>query len=308
MRDGSTGKVREMKSILIITSRKPRREDALSILREACSEAIRRVGHEVSIRSVLDVRGATGNIQEQITAADIVLADVSGSRQDVMYELGFAHGSDKPTILVSDDTGQPTLYDLSMLHVHLYKKAGQDTAFHERLVEEIMVALDEPERFTLKIRMSEAPAPSPTVFVSYSRADRQCLERLRVHLRPLQRQSAIKYWDDGSLKAGERWREGIEAALARARMAVLLISADFLASDFVVESELPVLLAAAEERGTKILPVILKPCRFLRDPRLSVFQSINDPKRPLMGLSVVEQEEVYARIADRIENELRGPD
>jgi hypothetical protein len=53
-------------------------------------------------------------------------------------------------------------------------------------------------------------------------------------------------------------------------------------------------------------PVILKPCRFLRDPRLSVFQSVNDPLRPLLGLSVVEQEEVYAKVADRIENELRG--
>jgi hypothetical protein len=90
-------------------------------------------------------------------------------------------------------------------------------------------------------------------------------------------------------------------------MAILLISADFLASDFVMQSELPVLLAAAEKRGSKILPVILKPSRFLRDRRLSVFQAINDPRRPLIGLSEVEQEEVYARLADLIENELRGP-
>ena len=254
-----------MKDILIITSRRPRREDALIILREACMEAVRRVGHEVNIGSTLDVRGAMGSIQERISAADIVLADVSGSQQDVMYELGFAHGNDQPTILVSDDQGQPTLYDLAALYVHLYKKSGQDTAFYERLVEEIVGALNEPDRFTLKTRISEVPMSSPTVFVSYSRADSDCLDRLRVHLRPLQRESAIEYWDDRSLIAGERWRDEIEAALARARMAILLISADFLASDFVAESELPVLLAAAEGHGTTILPVILKLCRFLRD-------------------------------------------
>jgi hypothetical protein len=294
-----------MKDILIITSRRPRRQDAFSMLREACLEAARRVSDEVSIGNVLDVRAATGSIQDRIVAADIVLADVSGSRQDVIYELGFAHGSNKPTILVSDDTGQPTLYDLAALYVHLYKKSGQDTAFHERLVAEIVEALREPDHFAQLPRTRRSAPSNPTVFVSYSRADIQCLERLRVHLRPLQREGAIEYWDDGAINAGEKWQEQIEAALARARIAVLLVSADFLASDFVIESELPILLAAAEERGTTILPVILKPCRFIRDARLSVFQSINDPRRPLLSLPVVEQEEIYARIADRIENELR---
>jgi len=80
------------------------------------------------------------------------------------------------------------------------------------------------------------------VFVSYSRKDSSCIERLRVHLRPLQRESSISYWDDGSIIAGQKWREEVEAALARTRIAILLISADFLASDFVAESELPVLL------------------------------------------------------------------
>ena len=125
-------------------------------------------------------------------------------------------------------------------------------------------------------------------------------------MRPLEREGAIEYWDDRSLKGGDLWQVEIQAALARSRMAILLISADFLASEFAMLSELPVLLAAAEKRGTKILPVILKPSRFLRDPRLSGFQAINDPRRPLIGLPEVEQEEVYARLADRIENEVRG--
>lgn len=238
-------------------------------------------------------------------AADIVLADVSESRQDVIYELGFAHGCNKPIILVSNETSQPTLYDLAAFYVHLYKESGEDTAFHERLVSEIVKAVQDPEHFAQLLRTRRRAPSNPTVFVSYSRADGQCLDRLRVHLRPLQREGAIEYWDDGAIDAGERWQEQIKAALARARIAVLLVSADFLASDFVIESELPILLAAAEERGTIILPVILKPCRFIRDALLSVFQPINDPSQPLLSLPVVEQEEIYARIAYRIENELR---
>ena len=295
-----------MINVIIITSRRPRREDALAMLRDLCVEAIDRAGVEATIESMLDVRTVSASIQERIAAADVVLADVSGSRQDVMYELGFAHACGKPTLLVSDESGKPTLYDLATLYVHLYPKFGHDAAFRERLVSEVATAISDPESFSLKTQLSAAPSQTnPTVFVSYSRSDKECLERLRVHLRPLQRESAIDYWDDGVIMAGERWQDEIETALARARMAVLLVSADFLASEFVVESELPVLLAAAAKRGTTILPVVVKPCRFLRDRQLSVFQCVNDPQRPLMGLSEVEQEEVYARIAERVENELR---
>jgi hypothetical protein len=170
----------------------------------------------------------------------------------------------------------------------------------------IAEALKEPQNFKMDTsRRAEAPS-SPTVFVSYSHADKQCLERLRVHLQPLQQENAIDYWDDGRIRAGELWSEQIREALNKARMAVLLISADFLASKFVVESELPALLAAAQKRGTTILPVILKPCRFQRDAQLSVFKSINDPDQPLLGLSDIEREAIYARVAERIENELRA--
>jgi hypothetical protein len=111
------------------------------------------VSDEVSIGNVVDMRAAMGSIQDRIVAADIVLVDVSGSRQDVIYELGFAHGSNKPTILVSDDAAQPTLYDLAAFYVHLYKKSGQDAAFHERLVAEIGEALREPDHFSERVRL-----------------------------------------------------------------------------------------------------------------------------------------------------------
>jgi hypothetical protein len=152
-------------------------------------------------------------------------------------------------------------------------------------------------------RISQEPA-SPTLFISYSHADDDCLNRLLVHLKPLHRSKAIACWSDKSIRAGDKWRQEIRKNLSGAKIAVLLISADFLASDFIVEDELPPLLVQAESKGTLILPVILKPCGFSRDPVLSSFQAVNDPALPLLGLSHIDQEAVYNRIADHVTQEL----
>ena len=126
------------------------------------------------------------------------------------------------------------------------------------------------------------------VFVSYSHQDAGWLLRLRVHLRPLEREHAIELWDDTRIKPGSRWKLEIERGLASAQVAILLISADFLASDLIVDNELPPLLTAAENEGTTILPVIVSPSRFLRSS-LAQFQAVNDPGRPLIKLSKGDQ-------------------
>src|SRR5262249_30300028 len=103
-------------------------------------------------------------------------------------------------------------------------------------------------------------AASPKLFISYCHSDQHCLERLLVHLRPLQRAKSIICWSDKSIRTGDKWRTEIKKNIDDAAIAILLVSADFLASDFIVNNELPPLLVGAEARGTRILPVILKPC------------------------------------------------
>lgn len=140
------------------------------------------------------------------------------------------------------------------------------------------------------------------IFVSYSHADGDWLKRLQVHLKPLERAGSIEWWDDTKILPGMVWRDEIEKALAAAQIGVLLVSADFVASDFIANHELPNLLAAAQNRGLTILSLIVGPSRFKRMPELSRFQAVNDPDRPLIGLSKAEQEVDLLKLANRIED------
>ena len=145
-------------------------------------------------------------------------------------------------------------------------------------------------------------------FISYSHQDREHLARLRVHMRPFERMGLVEVWVDTRLQAGDEWRARIHEAIDRASVAVLLISADFLASDFISNHELPALLSAAQAQGVRILPVILKPCAFLDMPELARFKAINDPDQPLISLSESEREAVWLQVARSVRSALSRPE
>src|SRR3954451_23744598 len=126
-------------------------------------------------------------------------------------------------------------------------------------------------------------APSPTrtkVFISYSHKDQEWLDRLKRHLKPLVREGNLDCWDDTHIRPGDDWKQEILTALDTAQVAVLLISANFFASDFIDKNELSPLLAAAEAKGVLILPVIISASRFARIPNLARFQAVNPLDRP----------------------------
>jgi len=145
--------------------------------------------------------------------------------------------------------------------------------------------------------------PSPErdqLFISYSHVDREWVVRLQTMIRPLVRSHGLRLWDDSQIQPGAKWREEIETALAAAKVALLLVSSDFLASEFVTNSELPQLLAAAEEEGLRILWVPVRPSLVRRTP-ISAYQALGDPGRPLARMDPVEQEEALVEIALAIE-------
>ncbi|MFI5958764.1 TIR domain-containing protein [Cryptosporangium sp. NPDC051539] len=141
------------------------------------------------------------------------------------------------------------------------------------------------------------PRSRDQVFVSYSHRDQAWLERLELHLRPLVHNGSIDVWSDRRVLTGDRWRDEIADALDRARIAILLVSSDFLASEFIASIELPSLLRAAASGGCRIVPVVVNPCLFSDLPVLREFQAANPDGRPLSGLSEHEQDETLLRVA-----------
>jgi len=136
------------------------------------------------------------------------------------------------------------------------------------------------------------------VFISFNRKDSRYLHTLHAHLRYDERAGTIKFWDGTRIEPGSKWRKAIEEALATASIAVLLVSADFLASDFIAEEELPYLLEA-EARGMRIYSVILRPCAF-HHTVLAQFEAINPPSHPLSTMSEAQQEAVWVKLTDVI--------
>lgn len=144
--------------------------------------------------------------------------------------------------------------------------------------------------------MTSPNSSSTPLFISYSRKDKPWLERLQTHLEPLVQEGDITTWDDTHLKGGEDWPAEISKALSRARVAVLLVSADFLASAFIRDHELPVLLDAAQARGLRILPLIVGHCLYA-ESRLDPVASVNDPKIPLETLKKADSDEILRDLA-----------
>jgi hypothetical protein len=99
------------------------------------------------------------------------------------------------------------------------------------------------------------------VFLSYSHADEVWRDRLRTHLGVLERQHVIEIWADTRLQIGEDWQAHIDGALKSCRVALLVITANFLASEYIQSVEVRTLLERHSEDGLAILPVIARPLR-----------------------------------------------
>jgi TIR domain len=138
------------------------------------------------------------------------------------------------------------------------------------------------------------------IFVSYSHRDRKWLNELKTMLSPLIRDGSMQVWDDTQINTGAVWKEEIEKALASAKVAVLLVSAHFLASDFIDKNELPPLLAAARDDGLKICWIYVSAALYERT-EIAKYQAAHDVKRPLNRMSPAERQGVLSKVAFEIE-------
>lgn len=96
------------------------------------------------------------------------------------------------------------------------------------------------------------------VFISYSHKDENLRAELETHLKLLQRQGVIAVWTDRKIAAGEEWKGKIDQNLESAGIILLLISADFLASDYCYEVEMDRAMERHEARNARVIPIILR--------------------------------------------------
>lgn len=137
------------------------------------------------------------------------------------------------------------------------------------------------------------------VFISYSHKDATWLQKLKMFLRPLEEKELIRVWDDTEIQPGSDWLQEIRTALESARVAVFLVTQNFLSSAFIQNEELPALLEAAQNRGCVIFWIAISSTTF-EDSPLAKFQGANRPDQPLDLLSEPEQNKVFVEIYEKM--------
>jgi len=104
------------------------------------------------------------------------------------------------------------------------------------------------------------------VFISYSHNDEPLRNELEKHLSILKRQGLISTWHDRNISAGEEWKGQIDEHLDSAQIILLLISADFLASDYCYDIELKRAIERHDVGDARVIPIILRPVEWKGAP------------------------------------------
>ena len=144
------------------------------------------------------------------------------------------------------------------------------------------------------------PSVKLKLFVSYAHEDVNFLKRLKIHLARAIFDFGFDFWDDSRINLGDKWAHEIEEALNESSIVILLISADFLASSFIVNQELPKILVKEKKAGTRVIPVIIGPCGFDDDPILSQFQALNSSEEYIAQFNKYKQDEYWDLLRKKV--------
>jgi hypothetical protein len=117
------------------------------------------------------------------------------------------------------------------------------------------------------VALANAPgAKSLSLFISYSHADERFKIELIKHIKPLERLGLIDQWHDRKLKAGEQIDTVISSQLNKADIIMLLISVDFVNSEYCYEIEMEEAIRRHESGTARVIPIILRSCMWTQAP------------------------------------------
>ena len=118
------------------------------------------------------------------------------------------------------------------------------------------------------------------IFFCYAHEDEPLLNKLKTHLRPLQHQELIDVWYDRDISAGIEWEQEISQHLQSAQIILLLVSPDFMDSDYCYSNEMKRAIERHETGEVCVIPVILRPVDWYHAP-FSKFQVLPTSTKPV---------------------------
>lgn len=137
------------------------------------------------------------------------------------------------------------------------------------------------------------------VFIAYSRKDENLRNRLDVHLSSLKRKEVINTWFDGKILPGEQWEDKIVESLNNADIILLLISPDFIASDYCYNIEMKRAVERHENGTTIVIPIILNYCDWEETP-FSKLQALPKNGTPIIDNKWHNEDEAFHSAASGI--------
>src|SRR6266699_2879928 len=118
------------------------------------------------------------------------------------------------------------------------------------------------------------------IFFCYAHEDEALLNKLKTHLRPLQRMGLINVWYDRDISGGTKWAEEIDKHLNEADIILLLVSPDFMDSDYCYGIEMQRALERDQRGEAHVIPIILRPV-YWQDV-LGTLQALPTDAKPVM--------------------------
>jgi len=137
------------------------------------------------------------------------------------------------------------------------------------------------------------------IFFCYAHEDEALLNKLKTHLKPLQRQGFIDVWSDRNISAGAEWGREIDKHLNTAQIILLLISPDFMASDYCYSIEMKQAIERHERGEAKVIPIILRPVYWQGAP-FSKLQTLPTNAKPVASSKWRNWDEAFFDVAESI--------
>lgn len=158
------------------------------------------------------------------------------------------------------------------------------------------------KRVGLLSAVNPRPSSEVSVFVSYSHADEALRKELGKHLSVLERQSIIATWHDRMIGAGVEWEGAIDGRLNEARVILLLISADFIQSQYCYDVEMKRALERHHERSALVVPIILRAVSLKGTP-FAKLQALPRDAKPVVTWP--DRDSAFVDITDGLRNAIQ---